>query len=60
TNTRGWERLDAHETSLGEHAGRPRIKLVERDEMVEFSRDSPVLEGELTGAGRPEGARMIG
>lgn len=41
TNTRGWERLDAHETSLGERAGRPRIKIVEREEMVEFSRDAP-------------------
>ena len=31
----GWERIDAHERSLGEPAGRPRVKLVRRDEQLE-------------------------
>ncbi len=52
TSTSGWVRLDSHERSLGERAGRPRIKVVERDEMVRFSRDSPAPERELAGAGR--------
>ena len=33
-----WERLDAHEIALGESAGRERVKVVERDEMVAVSR----------------------
>lgn len=31
----GWERIDAHERSLGEPAGRPRVKLVRREEQLE-------------------------
>ena len=31
----GWEAIDAHERALGEPAGRPRVKLVDRDEMLE-------------------------
>ena len=31
----GWERIDAHERGLGELAGRPRVKLVRRDEQLE-------------------------
>ncbi|HWD65270.1 MAG TPA: FAD-dependent oxidoreductase [Solirubrobacteraceae bacterium] len=34
----GWEAIDAHERSLGEPAGRPRVKLVARPEMLERSR----------------------
>jgi ferredoxin--NADP+ reductase len=37
TNLDGWHRLDHHEISLGEPAGRARIKVVERDEMVRVS-----------------------
>lgn len=33
-----WERLDAHELSLGEGAGRERVKVVDRDEMMRVSR----------------------
>lgn len=33
----GWYRLDAHEKALGEPHGRPRIKVVERDEMLRAS-----------------------
>ena len=31
----GWEAIDAHERSLGEPAGRPRVKLVRRDELLD-------------------------
>jgi ferredoxin--NADP+ reductase len=34
----GWEALDAHEMALGEPHGRERIKVVERETMVEVSR----------------------
>jgi ferredoxin--NADP+ reductase len=34
----GWEAIDAHERGLGEPAGRPRVKLVDRPEMLERSR----------------------
>ena len=37
TNIDGWHKLDAHEVGLGEPAGRTRIKVVERDEMVRVS-----------------------
>ncbi len=30
----GWEAIDAHERALGEPAGRPRVKLVSRDEQL--------------------------
>jgi ferredoxin--NADP+ reductase len=30
----GWEAIDAHERALGEPSGRPRVKLVRRDEML--------------------------
>jgi ferredoxin--NADP+ reductase len=40
TDLEGWHRLDRHEISLGEPAGRARIKIVPRDEMVRVSRDS--------------------
>jgi ferredoxin--NADP+ reductase len=33
----GWERLDAHERALGEAAGRERVKVVPRDEMVRIA-----------------------
>jgi ferredoxin--NADP+ reductase len=38
TTWEGWEQLDAHELALGEAAGRERIKVVPRDEMVRVSR----------------------
>ena len=31
----GWERIDAHEQALGEPAGRPRVKLVRREDQLE-------------------------
>ena len=34
----GWEAIDAHECSLGEPAGRPRVKLVREAELIEASR----------------------
>jgi ferredoxin/flavodoxin---NADP+ reductase len=34
----GWEAIDAHERSLGESHGRPRVKLVQRPELLERSR----------------------
>jgi ferredoxin--NADP+ reductase len=37
TNLDGWHNLDAFEQSLGEPHGRPRIKVVPRDEMVRAS-----------------------
>ncbi len=38
TTIEGWQRLDEHELSLGEAAGRTRIKVVPRDEMTAISR----------------------
>ena len=38
TTWEGWDLLDAHEISLGEPHGRPRIKVVDRETMVEVSR----------------------
>ena len=38
TTWAGWETLDAHEVALGEAAGRTRIKVVPRREMVGISR----------------------
>lgn len=40
TTIDGWRRLDEHELSLGEQAGRTRIKVVPRDEMTRISRES--------------------
>ena len=34
----GWEAIDAHETSLGEAVGRPRVKLVSLDELHRVGR----------------------
>jgi ferredoxin--NADP+ reductase len=34
----GWEAIDAHERSLGEPSGRPRVKLVRRHELLDRSR----------------------
>jgi ferredoxin/flavodoxin---NADP+ reductase len=34
----GWEAIDAHESALGEPAGRPRVKLVRLGELVEAAR----------------------
>jgi ferredoxin--NADP+ reductase len=34
----GWEAIDAHEASLGEPTGRPRVKLVRWEELVHASR----------------------
>jgi ferredoxin/flavodoxin---NADP+ reductase len=34
----GWEAIDAHESSLGEPAGRPRVKLVRVEELIRASR----------------------
>ena len=35
----GWEAIDAHESSLGEPAGRPRVKLVRIEELIQASRN---------------------
>ena len=34
----GWEAIDAHESSLGQPAGRPRVKLVSLADLVRASR----------------------
>ncbi|MHC1558496.1 FAD-dependent oxidoreductase [Actinomycetospora sp. C-140] len=34
----GWEAIDAHERGRGEPDGRPRVKVVDRDEMIKLSR----------------------
>lgn len=34
----GWELIDAHEKAAGEAQGRPRVKLVEREQLLERSR----------------------
>ena len=39
TDLDGWHRLDQHEIALGAPHGRARIKVVDRDEMVQISRD---------------------
>ncbi|WP_026913008.1 FAD-dependent oxidoreductase [Patulibacter minatonensis] len=33
----GWQRIDAHERALGEPQGRPRVKLVDTDEMTKIA-----------------------
>ncbi|MCW2789304.1 MAG: pyridine nucleotide-disulfide oxidoreductase, partial [Aeromicrobium sp.] len=38
TTWEGWEQLDAHEIALGEAAGRTRVKVVPREDMVRISR----------------------
>jgi ferredoxin--NADP+ reductase len=37
----GWRAIDEHERGLGEPAGRPRVKLVTIDELVDASRGTP-------------------
>jgi ferredoxin--NADP+ reductase len=37
----GWRAIDEHERGLGEPAGRPRVKLVRVDELVDASRGTP-------------------
>lgn len=37
----GWEAIDAHERALGEPAGRPRVKLVRRDEQLQRAIAAP-------------------
>jgi ferredoxin/flavodoxin---NADP+ reductase len=37
----GWKAIDEHERGLGEPAGRPRVKLVTVDELVDASRGTP-------------------
>ena len=34
----GWLRVDAHEKQLGEGEGRPRVKVVEREELTRIAR----------------------
>jgi ferredoxin--NADP+ reductase len=34
----GWEAIDAHERALGEPSGRPRVKLVRREELLQRAR----------------------
>jgi len=42
TTVEGWHLLDAHEQALGEPAGRARVKVVPRDEMLSASLCEPV------------------
>lgn len=39
-----WERLDAHEVSLGEVQGRERVKVVAREDMIRAGRDALVRD----------------
>lgn len=39
TTWEGWLRLDAHERALGQREDRERVKVVERDDMIQASRD---------------------
>ncbi len=39
-----WERLDAHEMSLGEVQGRERVKVVAREDMIRAGRDALVRD----------------
>src|SRR5690606_9657367 len=48
TEVNGWHNLDEHEKALGEAAGRERIKVVPRDEMLDIS-----LQGPLAPQGPP-------
>ncbi len=38
----GWEAIDAHERALGEPSGRPRVKVVTREELLERAAGQPV------------------
>ena len=44
----GWEAIDAHERSLGEPSGRPRVKVVRRPELLERSRSLSTTSGSKT------------
>ena len=50
----GWEAIDAHERALGEPAGRPRVKLVSRDEQLKRAAVGTEQRGStpISGAGR--------
>ena len=41
----GWEAIDAHERALGEPQGRPRVKLVRRDELLARAETTYELRG---------------
>ncbi|WP_179646743.1 FAD-dependent oxidoreductase [Spinactinospora alkalitolerans] len=41
TTWEGWQRLEAHEESLGESRGRKRVKVLDREEMTRICRDEP-------------------
>jgi ferredoxin/flavodoxin---NADP+ reductase len=41
----GWVRIDEHERSIGEPAGRPRVKLVRVPEMIAIAHDAEVATG---------------
>ncbi|MHB1234240.1 MAG: FAD-dependent oxidoreductase [Microbacteriaceae bacterium] len=45
TDLSGWHNLDQHELALGSAVGRPRIKVVPREEMVRISRASGSATG---------------
>lgn len=38
----GWEAIDAHERAQGEPSGRPRVKVVQREELLERATGQPV------------------
>jgi ferredoxin--NADP+ reductase len=52
TDLGGWHRLDQHEQGLGAPAGRVRVKVVDRDEMVTVSRGGDVAADDAGGAER--------
>jgi len=58
TDLGGWHRLDQHELGLGAPAGRGRVKVVDRDEMVTVSRAGDVAVAD--GADGPDRAERVG
>ncbi|WFS15768.1 4Fe-4S binding protein [Rhodococcus aetherivorans] len=42
---KGWKNIDNHERNLGRSAGRPRVKIVSRDDMVDVAQGSKVRAG---------------
>jgi len=46
----GWEAIDRHERALGEHAGRPRVKLTRIEEMLRIAASEAPSRAELDDA----------
>jgi ferredoxin--NADP+ reductase len=56
----GWSEIDRHERTLGEHAGRPRVKLTRIDEMLRVAASEDPSEEDLDGRRSAEPARSPG